>query len=354
MCVAAMRFSTLMAVAVFFLASCDSSYSDNIKGGYPEVGIDTSTISEEVDTPAALTLGDGLDYQAALVYEVALNWRGYDEVDTTPIEEANIEDCALRGHLLEEVLSDDPESPYLDPGALPISHVESVFCGRTDADVNYYSDGQIYFTDTTTDDCDDAPCPVSYRHYGGFLYPYAMLYEDPAGEPNRTRSRVEIDGTYHDGPGDSIDGGTLSVEEKTQRLTLVNSVETIAAGEVTEKIVTGLIYGDSDGRFVRRDVPATDQLFLDGALASGSDADAACVGGEFTAATNVRMTLDGSNIVAGVVELDNGDGETATLTFQPVTGDVFVMDDLGDTQTFTRGQIETLRNTCFQTVPVSR
>jgi hypothetical protein len=358
-----MRFSALMAVAAIFLAGCDSNYSDNVDGStYPDQGIDTSTISDEAHMPAGLTLGAGLDYQAALIYEVALNMRGYDAVDTTPIEEASVEDCDIRGHLLEEFFQDDPDSPYVD-GPLPISHSEAVFCGRpleSDPDVAYFADGQLYFTETETDDCDAAPCPVAYGHYGGFLYPYQLLYQDPAGEPDRTRSRVEIDGTYHDGPGESVPGSVvpvqLPVEERTQRLTVVNSVETLVGDAVTDKTVFGLIYGESGERFVRRDVPDTDELFLDGALASGSDAAAECVGGELTVATpsSSRLALDGAgNITAGEVELDNGDGDTATLTFE-ANGDVSVTDSASATDTFTRGEIEMLRDTCFQTVPVRR
>lgn len=348
----------LLAAAV--LAGCND-YHDNTDGArYPDGSIDTGTIADELHGPAALTLGAGLDYQAALVYEVALNMRGYDQVDTTPVTEASVEDCDYGGHILSEHFQDDPDSPYVD-GDLEISHVETVYCGRpldSDPDVAYYADGQLYFSDTETNDCDAAPCPVAYGHYGGFLFPYRMLYQDPAGMPDRTRSRVEIDGTYHDGPGDSVPGSVvpvqLAVEERTQRLTVVNSVESLVGGQVTSKTVTGLIYGNSDQRFVRRDVPDTDELFLDGELASGSDGGAACVGGDFTMTTNTRMALDGAgNVTAGEVELDNGDGDTATLTFE-ANGDVSVTDAVGSTDTFTRGEIETLRDTCFQTVPVRR
>lgn len=350
-------FAGLLVVGLL-LSGCDN-YSDNVDGAYPDVGIDTATISDEVHTPAALTLGSGLDYQAALIYEVALNMRGYDLVDTTPVEEASVEDCELGGHLLSESFQDDPDSPYVD-GPLTVSHVQAVNCGRTlasDPDVNYFADGQLYFGETETNNCDADPCPVAFRRFGGFLYPYAMLYKDPAGEPDRTRSRVEIDGTHHDGPGESVSdggGGTLPVEERTQRLTLVNSVETLVAGEVTDKVVTALIYGDSDGRFVRRDVPDTDELFLDGALASGSDGGAECVGGKLTVATTTRLALDGAgNVTAGEVALDNGDGDTATLTFE-ANGDVSVTDSEGSMDTFTRGEIQALRDICFQTVPVRR
>lgn len=353
----------LFAAGAVLLTGCDN-YSDNVDGSPAPPFIDTSTISDEIHAPAGLTLGAGLDYQAALIYEVALNMRGYDAVDTTPVEEASVEDCGIKGHILEEFFQDDPDSPYVD-GPLTVSHVETVVCGRTlasDPDVTFFADGQLFFSDTetATNDCDGAPCPVAFLHYGGFLFPYRLKYSDPAGEPDRTRSRIEIDGTQHDGPGESVPGSVvpvqLAVEERTQRLTVVNSVETVVGGEVTDEVVTGLIYGDNESkeRFVRRDVPESDELFLDGALASGSDGGAACVGGELTVATTTRLALDGAgNITAGEIELDNGDGDTATLTFE-ANGDVSVTDSASATDTFTRGEIEMLRDTCFQTVPVRR
>lgn len=346
------------------LAGC-TDYSDNVDDSANPPFIDTAAISEEANTPAGLTTDAGLDYQAALIYEVALNMRGYDAVDRTPIDQDSVADCAQGGTLIHEHFDADPDSPYVD-GDLPISRVETVHCVReldSDPDVTYYADGLLTYSDTETGDCDAAPCPVAYGRFGGLLHPYRVEYADPAGEPDRTRSRVEVDGRYHDGPGESVSdggGGTLPVAERTQRLTVVNSVETLVADEVTGKTVFGLVYGDSseggpDGRFVRRDVPDTAELFLDGPLASGSDGGAECVGGALTVTTDTRMALDGAgNITAGEVELDNGDGDTATLEFVNSSGDVFVTGSGGNTQTYTRADIQDLRDTCFQTVPARR
>lgn len=339
------------------LAGCNDS-SDNLDDSTFSPFIDTAAISEEANTPAALTVADGLDYQVALVYELAVNWRGYDAVDKTPVAEASVDDCALGGTIIQEHFDSGAESPYAE-GDLPFSRVETVHCVREleagPPVVNYYTDGLLAYGEAETEDCDDGPCPVAYGSFGGALYPYRLKYSNPADEPDRTHERLEIDGTYHDGPGDSIDGGTSPVTEQTQRLTIVNSVKTIVADEVTDKTVFGLVYGEPGERFTRRDVTGADELFLDGALASGSDGGAECVGGAFTVTTNTRMEHDGSdNVIAGEVELDNGDGETATLEFQPTTGDVFVTDSGGDTETYTRGEIQTLRDTCFQTVAVHR
>lgn len=351
----AMTCAGLVAAGVM-LAGC--SEDDNIRS-YPSFPGISSIETANKRTALADLSGDGLAYQAALLYELVLNDRAFDQIDRPVDAPLGTRDCAIGGFAYHNRAPRSIWTSFGD-GTMNVSHVVAYGCTEEEnATTERMTLGQF---STALDEvpCADGPglCEVAYSTYGGD-YTYGVQYLTKAGAGPRSWQRVEIRGYTTDGAREvEIDGVDETVAEQRQNLLVASSVATLTAADTvdTERVLS-LQYGEGDGfsgvPFVLQRVSGN-RLHLDGLLSSGAMGDN-CTGGRFTVDTDTLLTVAGSNIVAGTLTLKSGSGASAalaTLNFQ-ANGDVEAVTDDG-TETLTRGNLQGIRDECFQTVAVKR
>lgn len=368
-------FGALAAAAV--LTACSSS-SDNLDQfdvpNWP--AIPREDLAEAFNAPASLAAAD-LAYQAALIYDVTLEGRDYDQIERPLVTTPPIIKCVDGGRVYYTV---KPEQqivyPFFGEEGTEATVVNNYAYGCTtpDPDDAAVTLQTISGFDTARVDvaCGDGLCDGAYDLYGDQFtgYPYRVRYRSRVDDTTTRTDRVEIDGLHFAGPAEPVDigGNSFATRGMAQNLLLINAMATQAEGEDKAETVFAIRYGvnGTDGaapiRFIRRDVTGEPWFFLDGPLRTASTADDRCLGGGIELETTTVLELNTDNIVAGSITLTNGetvevDEEdvplTATLSFQP-NGDVTVTDPDGVSETFARGDLESLRNTCTQTVPVKR
>lgn len=326
------------------MAGCSSD--DNLDGyrEYPTFPSITSTETATKRTTAATLVDDNLAYQAALLYEVVLNNRAYDEVDRPISEPDGSVDCQLDGFIYHKKETLNVGTPFGN-GPLPVSQVVAYGCTtqETGSQTEVMTLGQLNVAEGAVP-CATATgitgnCDISYTSYGS-AYSYGVQYLTPAGAGVRDWDRVEIQGYAVDGPREvEIGGATEEVEEQRQNLLLASSVAKLSATDVvSDEKVFSMQYGSTgsdSAPFVMQKL-ADGRLFLDGVLSSGAIGED-CTGGRFTVDTEELLTPVGANITAGELVLKSGSGAgapTATLVFQ-ANGDV-----VSGATTITRAQID--------------
>lgn len=360
------------------LAACSSS-SDNLdEFDIPNwAAIPTAAIADAFNAPASLA-ADDLAYQAALIYDVTLEGRAYDQIDRPVPTSPAVVECDDGGRVYYLGKPNQTITyPFFGEDGVVATVVNNYAYGCTtpdpdDASVTLQT---ISGFDTARFDvpCGDGTCDGAYDLYGDQFhgYPYRVRYRSMVDDTTTRTDRVEIDGLHFAGPADPVDIGGNSFETRgvAQNLIIINAMATQVEGEAAEESVFAIRYGRTGNgddippvRFVRRDVTGEPLFFLDGPLRSASSADESCLGGGIHLETTDALELNADNIVAGSITLTNGETETvgedevpltATLMFE-ANGDVTVTDPDGMSNTFARGDLETLRQTCTQTVPVKR
>ena len=370
---------TLGALAIVAVAGCSSSTDNLDQFDIPNwASIPTSGIAGAFNAPASLA-ADDLAYQAALIYDVALDGRDYDQIERPLVTTPPILKCAEGGRVYYTVKPNQTLLyPYFgeDGTVVTVTNNYAYGCTTPDPDQEGVTLQTISAFDTARVEmpCGDGTCEGAYDLYGDHTvfipYPYRVRYRSMVDDVTTRTDRVEISGLHYAGPADPVEigGNTFDTTGIAQNLRLINAKATQAEGEDKVETVYSLQYGiprnnDVDPvRFIRRDVTGEPLFFLDGPLRSASSADDSCLGGGMRLETTTALELNTDNIVAGSITLTNGQtvdvgGEdvplAATLSFEP-NGDVTVTDPDGATTTFNRGDLEALRQTCTQTVPVKR
>ena len=349
------------------LGACSSS-SDNLdEFEFPNwAGIPTSALSEAHHASASLAVDD-LAYQAALIYDVALEGRDFDQVER-PFEATSFRHCELGGRLYPDLIQGwTISSNYFEATTIDVSSQFSYGCVEPDPDdaaVTVSTMGQVS-TSRFEVACEGGTCPAMFDSFGG-SYPYRVRYQSDIDETTTRTDRVEISGNNVGGPDTpvEIDGTERAVQATALFLDMRSATSTQTGEDDPQETIFWISYGTGNGddRFIWRDVVDQPEFFMDGVLRSASSADESCLGGGIHLETTDALELNADNIVAGSITLTNGETETvgedevpltATLVFE-ANGDVTVTDPDGMSNTFARGDLETLRQTCTQTVPVKR
>lgn len=338
-----------------------SGCSDNDKGfrDYPTFpGIESQETGNKRAAHADLS-GDSLKYQAALLYEVVLNDRAFDDIDRPVDEPLGTRDCAVDGFLYHGRGSRQI-STRLGSGAMNVSQVLAYGCTVQVGTTERMTLGQFNVARNDLPCAGDPGlCDISYSSYGDGYYTYGVQYLTAPGAGIRNWDRVEIRGYTVDGPRKVDVGGTIeTAAEQRHNLLVATSVATLDGNTVDTERVYSLQYGAGDGYtgtpFVLQRLSGN-RRHLEGLLSSGA-MGTNCTGGRFTVETDTLLTVDGSNIVAGSLTLESGSGagaQSATLNFQALTGNVELVTG-GGTVTLTRSVIQDLRDECFRTVAVQR
>lgn len=349
-----------LLVAAAFVAGCSSS--DNLDSGgreYPVFpGISNTQAEQKYDRAA--TLAADLPYQAALIYEVVLNGRGYDQITRPVTMPQGSRDCAVDG-FIEHSKSAQPVTTPFGKGTLDVSSVLASGCtveeGIDDTERMTLGNFVTFAGEVVCEEDDEEMCEVAYTLYNGY---YGVQYLTPLGAGVHDWKRVEIGGYTMDGPGladlEDVGGAIEAVDEQQQRLVMFSSTaERNAAGTATGEKVFALQYGANTVPFVLQKLVSNGHLRLDGVLSSGVNRDE-CPGGRFNVdpVDDQLLQLAGDDLTAGKLALRVGSGsslKTATLTFL-ADGDVEVVSGTDAPVVVSREDIEDLRAACFQTVPL--
>lgn len=350
--------------AATFMTGCSSS--DNLNSGgreYPVFpGISNTQVEQKYDRVA--TFGADLPYQVALIYEVVLNGRGYDQITRPVTMPQGTRDCAVDGFIEHAKSSQAVITPF-GQGPLDVSQVLASGCtveeGGDDTErmtlgAFVTTAGDVVCKKANEDD-EDEPCEIAYTLYNGY---YGVQYLKPLGAGVHDWKRVELGGYTVDGPGKAdltAAGGAIeAVEEQQQRLVMFSSTaERSATGTATGEKVFAVQYGANSVPFVVQKLVSNDRLRLTGVLSSGVNRDD-CPGGRFRVdpVDDQLLQLVGDDLTAGKLALKAGNGSNekhATLTFL-AGGDVEIVVGTDAPVMVTREDIEDLRTECFQTVAV--
>lgn len=345
--------------ATAFITGCSSS--DNLNSGreYPVFpGISNAQTVEKYDRAA--TLAADLPYQAALIYEVVLNGRDYDQITRPVTLPQGSRDCAVDGFIEHNKSSQTVTTPFGN-GPLDVSSVLASGCTVEEADneTERMTLGNFVTTagEVVCEEDDEEMCQIAYTLYNGY---YGVQYLKPLGAGVHDWKRVEIGGYTVDGPGvadlEDAGGAIEAVDEQQQRLVMFSSTaERSATGTATGEKVFALQYGANSVPFVLQKLVSNDHLRLDGVLSSGVNRDD-CPGGRFNVdpVDDQLLQLTGDDLTSGKLALRVGSGsslKTATLTFL-AGGDVEVVSGTDAPVVVSREDIEDLRTECFQTVPL--
>lgn len=383
------KYIGLAALGLAGLALAGCSSSDNLEewtyATFPV--INTTPIIPALNEYSDLADVEQLTYQAALIYDTVLEPHGYDEIvrslpSPSERERGKWLRCPIDGRIwYGQGSSSGAVSglPHLGTGTRVASQVNVFGCNFTDDQTppsDIITHGGLLFVDAEVE-VDEESFDAHYTTFEN----YALQYISEPAEGETLTRRAEIDGFEVEGPitvdaddldgpvvGGSFEGDTAIQVEHRQRLRYATYIHEDDGSESDPTIVVVHRGLTSGGSFrLRRDSATAPAFRLAGPLTSASTiVGQGCGHGRIDISTVAELALTGDDISQGELmlrgdvidedeEVEEGEERarhTVVFAFN-ATGDIEVLDGEGAfIADLARGDIEAVRNACFQTVPV--